>query len=164
MGVIYAALIIILINYELDWWSDTFMTTLAIGLIGIIFTTLFFISPHYSYNTEIVNTATYSLVPLSEINNKRYDNNTYIIYDSFDDEFIYYYKGNNGVIYQNSIPASSDFVTIVKKDNIAKQEKNKRDYTSTITKHLFCNSFAKEYILTIPEDSEIYQLFPAFVE
>lgn len=163
MGVLYLFIIIIvisiiLIEIDLDDFAPFFALVIAIP------TALWIVSPHYSYDTEIIDTKSYSLVELNEIDSKYFeDKNTYLIYDSVNDNFIYYYKDKKGVIRQDSISASSDLVSIVRNDSTA-LDINTRDYTSKALKHLLFNNFDSEYVLTIPEDSEIYYLYPEFID
>ena len=90
------------------------------------------------------------------------DKNTYLIYDSVNDDFIYYYEDEKGVIRQDSVSANSDLVSIARNDSTI-LDINQRDYTSKALKHLLFNGFGTEYVLNIPEDSEIYYLYPEFI-
>lgn len=163
MGVLYLFIIVIavvIILVEMDF--DTFAP--VIGIIIAIPAVFWIVFPHYSYNTEIIDTKSYSLVELNEIDNEYFkDENTYLIYDSVNDDFIYYYKDEKGVIRQDSVSASSDFVSIVRNDSTI-LDINTRDYTSKALKHLLFNNFDSEYVLNIPENSEIYYLYPDFID
>ena len=133
------------------------------ALVIAIPSTLWLVIPHYSYNTEIIDTKSYSLIELNEIDNEYFeDENTYLIYDAVNDDFIYYYKDEKGVIRQDSVSASSDLVSIVR-NNSTTLNINTRDYTSKTLKHLLLNGFSPEYVLNIPEDSEIHYLYPEFI-
>lgn len=162
MGVLYLfiiviAVVVILSAMDLDGFA------LFCGLAIAIPATLWIVLPHYSYDTEIINTKSYSLVELNEINNEYFkDENTYLIYDSVNDDFIYYYKDEKGVIRQGSVSANSDLVSIARNDSIS-LDINTRDYTSKALKHLLLNGFGTEYVLNIPEDSEMHYLYPEFI-
>lgn len=162
MGVLYLIIIIIavtviLIEMELDVFA------FVVDIIIVIPAMILIAVPHYSYDTEIIDTKSYSIVELNEIDNEYFkDENTYLIYDSINDDFIYYYKDEKGVIRQNSVSASSNLVSIVRNDSTTLNI-NKRDYTSKTLKHLLFNGFGPEYVLNIPEDSEIYYLYPEFI-
>lgn len=162
MGVLYLFIIIIAIAVifcAMDLDDFAFFFTLIIAIPAALWIVL----PHYSYDTEIIDTKSYSLVELNEIDSKYFeDKNTYLIYDSVNDDFIYYYKDEKGVIRQDFISASSDLVSIDRK-NSTTLDINTRDYTSKALKHLLFNNFGYEYVLTIPEDSEIYYLYPEFI-
>lgn len=162
MGVLYLfiiviAIVVILCEMDLDGFALFFGVVIAIpAIIWIVF-------PHYSYDTEIIDTKSYSLVELNEIDDEYFkDENTYLIYDSVNDDFIYYYKNEKGVIRQDSVPANSDLVSIARNDSIT-LDINTRDYTSKTLKHLLLNGFGTEYVLNIPEDSEIHYLYPEFI-
>lgn len=162
MGVLYLFIIVIVITVilsamDLDGFAFFF------GLVITIPAVLWIVCPHYSYDTEIINTKSYSLVELNEIDNEYFENeNTYLIYDSINDDFIYYYKDEKGVIRQGSVAANSDLVSIVRNDS-ATLDINTRDYTSKALKHLLFNNFSSEYVLTIPKDSEMHHLYPEFI-
>ncbi len=162
MGILYLFIIIIAVTIilavmDLDGFAFFF------GLVITIPTMLWIVCPHYSYNTEIIDTKSYSLVELNEIDNEYFeDENTYLIYDSINDDFIYYYKDEKGVIRQGSVAADSDLVSIVRNDSTI-VDINTRDYTSKALKHLLLNGFGSEYVLNIPEDSEIHYLYPEFI-
>ena len=162
MGILYLIIIVIailIILVKMDF--DTFAP--IISIIIAIPATFWIVFPHYSYDTEIIDTKIYSLVELNEVNDEYFkDENTYLIYDSVNDDFIYYYKDEKGVVRQDSVSASSDFVSIVRNDSTT-LDINQRDYTSKALKHLLFNSFGSEYVFTIPEDSEIYYLYPEFI-
>ena len=163
MGILYLfiiviAIVVILCAMDLDGFA------LFFGLVIIIPATLWTIFPHYSYDTEIIDTKSYSLIELNEVDNEYFeDENTYLIYDSMNEDFIYYYKDEKGVIRQCSVAANSDFVSIAR-NNSTTLDINTRDYTSKTLKHLLFNSFGSEYVFTIPEDSEIYYLYPEFID
>ena len=162
MGVLYLVIIIIaatiiLCAMDLDGFAFLF------GILITIPAVLWMVCPHYSYDTEIIDTKSYSLVELNEVDNELFeDENTYLIYDSLNDDFIYYYKDEKGVIRQGSVAADSDLVSIAR-NNSTTLNINTRDYTSKALKHLLFNSFGSEYVFTIPKDSEIYYLYPEFI-
>lgn len=162
MGVLYLfiiviATVIILVEMDLEGFA------LVIGLLIAIPSALWIAVPHYSYDTEIIDTKSYSLIELNEINSEYFeDKNTYLIYDSVGDDFIYYYKDEKGVIRQDSVSASSNLVSIAR-NNSTTLDINTRDYTSEALKHLLLNGFGTEYVLNIPEDSEIHYLYPEFI-
>ena len=162
MGILYLFIIIIAVTIilavmDLDGFAFFF------GLVITIPAMLWIICPHYSYDTEIIDTKSYSLVELNEVDNGYFeDENTYLIYDSMNEDFIYYYKDEKGVIRQGSVAADSDFVSIVRNDSTI-VDINTRDYTSKALKHLLLNGFGSEYVLNIPEDSEIHYLYPEFI-
>ena len=162
MGILYLIIIVIailIILVKMDF--DTFAP--IISIIIAIPATFWIVFPHYSYDTEIIDTKIYSLVELNEVNDEYFkDENTYLIYDSVNDDFIYYYKDEKGVVRQDSVSASSDFVSIVRNDSTT-LDINQRDYTSKALKHLLLNGFNSEYVLNIPEDSEIHYLYPEFI-
>ena len=162
MGILYLFIIVIvgvIILCEMDLDNFAFF----FGLVIAIPATLWIVIPHYSYNTEIIDTKSYSLVELNEIDNEYFkDKNTYLIYDSVNDDFIYYYEDEKGVIRQDSVSANSDLVSIARNDSTI-LDINQRDYTSKALKHLLFNGFGTEYVLNIPEDSEIYYLYPEFI-
>lgn len=162
MGILYLLIIVIVIVVILSAMDlDAF--ALFFGLVITIPAMLWIICPHYSYDTEIIDTKSYSLIELNEVDNEYFeDENTYLIYDSVNDDFIYYYKDEKGVIRRDSVSASSDLVSIVR-NNSTTLDINTRDYTSKALKHLFLNGFGSEYVLNIPEGSEIYYLYPEFI-
>lgn len=162
MGVLYLFIIVIVIVTILSV-MDLEGFALFFGLVLAIPATLWIVFPHYSYETEIIDTKSYSLIELNEIDNEYFeDENTYLIYDAVNDDFIYYYKDEKGVIRQDSVSASSDLVSIVR-NNSTTLNINTRDYTSKTLKHLLLNGFSPEYVLNIPEDSEIHYLYPEFI-
>ena len=162
MGILYLfiiviAVVIILCEMDLDGFAFLFALVIAIP------STLWLVIPHYSYNTEIIDTKSYSLVELNKVDSKYFeDKNTYLIYDSVNDDFIYYYKDEKGVIRQDSVSANSDLVSIARNNSVT-LDINTRDYASKALKHLLFNGFGSEYVLNIPEDSEIYYLYPEFI-
>ena len=162
MGILYLFIIIIAATIilgamDLDGFAVVF------GIVITIPAVLWIVFPHYSYNTEIIDTKSYSLIELNKIDNEYFkDENTYLIYDSINDDFIYYYKDEKGVIRQGSVAADSDLVSIVRNDSTT-LDINTRDYTSKALKHLLFNGFNSEYVFTIPKDSEIYYLYPEFI-
>lgn len=154
MSIIVIALVLILCYVDLDHIA------LIAAMIIAFPATFWVILPHYSYETEIVNTDSYALVALYEIDDERFtDKNTYLIYDSINDDFVYYYKDSNGVVRQNSISADSKFVSVVRDNSNTIIDVNTRDYKSGALKHLLLNNFNIEWVLHIPENSEIYQLY-----
>lgn len=163
MGIVYliifiAILVATLCAMDLDGFA------IFLGIAIAIPATVMIICPHYSYDTEIIDTQTYSLIALNEIDSERFsDESTYLIYDSVNEDFIYYYKDENGVVRQGSVSADSDYVSVVRSDSTCAIDINKRDYESKVLKHLLMNSFNTEYILNIPEGSEIYHLYPEFI-
>ena len=162
MGILYLfiiviAVVIILCEIDLDGFAFFFAFVIAIP------SALWIVIPHYSYNTEIIDTKSYSLVELNEIDNEYFkDKNTYLIYDSVNDDFIYYYEDEKGVIRQDSVSANSGLVSIARNNSVT-LDINQRDYTSKALKHLLLNGFGSEYVLNIPKDSEIYYLYPEFI-
>lgn len=163
MGVLYLTIFIIVFVTVLCFINLEHIA-LFLGIVIAIPAAFWIVMPHYSYNTEIIETKTYSLVALNEIDDKRFtDENTYLIYDSVNDDFIYYYKDEKEVVRQNSVSASSEFVSVIRSNSAATLDINKRDYSSKALKHLLLNGFYTEYVLTIPENSEIYQLYPVFM-
>ena len=163
MGVVYLLIFIVILVAILSA-MDLDGIAVFLGLLIAIPATLAIVCPHYSYDTEIVDTQAYSLIALNEIDNKRFsDDSTYLIYDSVNEDFIYYYKDENGVVRQGSVSADSDYVSVVRSDSACAININKRDYESKVLKHLLMNSFSTEYILNIPEGSEIYHLYPEFI-
>ena len=162
MGILYLFIIIIVViailcTMDLDGFA------LFFGLVITIPALFWIIFPHYSYDTEIIDTKSYSLVELNEVDNEYFeDENTYLIYDSINDDFIYYYKDEKGVIRQDSVSASSKLVSVTR-NNSTTLDINTRDYTSKALKHLLFNGFNSEYVFTIPKDSEIYYLYPEFI-
>lgn len=162
MGILYLFIIFIVIVTILSAMDlDGF--ALFFGLVIAIPAIFWIVFPHYSYNTEIIDTKSYSLIELNKIDNEYFeDENTYLIYDSINDDFIYYYKDEKGVIRQGSVAADSDLVSIVRNDSTT-LDINTRDYTSKALKHLLLNCFNSEYVLTIPKDSEIHHLYPEFI-
>ena len=163
MGILYLMIFIIVFVTVLCLKNLDYIA-LFLGIVIAVPAAFWIIIPHYSYNTEIIETKNYSLVALNEIDDKRFaDENTYLIYDSINDDFIYYYKDEKEVIRQNSISASSEFVSVIRSNSVTTLDINKRDYSSKALKHLLLNSFYTEYVLTIPENSEICQLYPVFM-
>lgn len=162
MGILYLLIIIVVVTVILAAMDlDSF--AVIFGIVITIPAVLWIICPHYSYDTEIIDTKSYSLIELNKVDNEYFeDENTYLIYDSINEDFIYYYKDEKGVIRQGSVAAKSDLVSIAR-NNSTTLDINTRDYTSKTLKHLLFNSFGSEYVFTIPEDSEIYYLYPEFI-
>lgn len=161
MGIVYffiGALIIggILAGAE----CDGLCVIVVLGLIS--FGVFFYGTPHYDYETEVIKLEAYELLSLNEISDE-YNENEYLLYDGVANHFIFYYKDDKGIIRQESLNTSSDYVNVIYKSKNSKYTIEQRDYVDKNKQHLFLNMFVPEYTLFLPEDGTIHSLIPEYV-
>lgn len=160
MGVLYGFILIVILMLvlcalELDEFGVIISIILCI-VLGIVC-----VIPHPSWGTEIIESTSYELISLNEIDDD-YTETDYILYEPVSDKFIFYYKDNNGLIRRQDLSANSSYTQIAYGKDI-KYTINILDYDTKAKRHLLFNSFSNEYILSIPEGSVIQSLIPEYI-
>lgn len=160
MGVLYGFILIVILvlglcALDLDEFGVIISIILCI-VLGIVC-----VIPHPSWGTEIIESTSYELISLNEIDDD-YKETDYILYEPVSDKFIFYYKDSNGIIRRQSLSTDSSYTQIAYGKDI-KYTINTLDYNTKTKRHLLFNSFSNEYILFVPEGSVIQSLLPEYI-
>lgn len=162
MGIVYGfigliILTIVLCCFDLDYIA------FPVIIIPAILLALLCVIPHPSFGTEVVDSTTYELISLYEIDEDKYTKNDYLLYEPVNDRLIFYYKDSKGLVRREDLPANSSNVKIVYSNEKTKYTIDVIDYDSKIEKHLYFQSFNDNYTLSIPKDSVIQSLIPEYI-
>lgn len=159
MGILYGFILIVifilvLCRLDLDEFAviTSIILCIVLGIVCVI--------PHPSWGTEIIESTSYELISLNEIDDD-YKKTDYILYEPVSDKFIFYYKDSNGLVRRQALSANSYTQIAYGKD--IKYTINTLDYDTKAKRHLLFNSFSREYILSIPEGSVIQSLLPEYI-